>query len=101
MQRQFNRCTEIALLNYILYLWSKFQRTKGINTQFRPFSRDNLTPQALIYYSCSKALHNIGNENQARINTRSKVCMSHMPTNLEIETLSLLGHDSIGMKAQH
>ena len=35
------------------------------------------------------------------IKSLKRECMSHLPMNLEIETLSSLGHDSIGMKAQH
>ena len=40
-------------------------------------------------------------KSQAIKSLKKRECMSHLPMNLEIETLSLLGHGSIGMNAQH
>ena len=76
-------------------------KTKAINTQFWSFSRDNLTPQTLIL-SARKLLHKHRQKKiQARFWTQKPNVWATLPMNLEIETLSSIGRDSIGMKAQH
>ena len=76
-------------------------KTKAMNTQFGPISRDNLTPQTLIL-SARKLLHRHKQiKIQARFTHKKPNVWATLPMNLEIETLSSIGRDSIGMKAQH
>ena len=66
--RRFNRwLREISAELQTLLLIQIF-KTKAINTQFGPFSRDNLTPQTLIL-SARKFLHK---HRQIKIQARFK-----------------------------
>ena len=52
-------------------------KTKAINTQFGPFSRDNLTPQTLILIVLASFYIEIGKlRSKQGLNTKTK-CMSH------------------------
>jgi len=101
-RRRFNRWLRKISAELQTLLLIQIFKTKAINTQFGPFSRDNLTPQTLILIVLASFYINISK-------LRSKWGFKHkkpnawatLPINLKIETLSSIGRDSIGMKAQH
>ena len=77
-------------------------KTKAINAQFGPFSRDNLTPQTLILIVLASFYINIGKLRSKRgFKHKKPNVWATLPMNLEIETLGSIGRGSIGMKAQH
>ena len=98
--RQFNRWLRKFSAELQTLLLIQIFKTKALNTQFGPFSRDNLTPQTLIL-SAHKLLHRHKQiKIQARFKHKKPNVWATLPMNLEIETLSSIGRGSIGMKAQ-
>ena len=99
--RRLNRWLRKFVVELQTLLLIQISKTKAINTQFGPFSRDNLTPQTLIL-SARKLLHKHRQiKIQARFKYKKPNVWATLPMNLEIETLSSIGRGSIGMKAQH
>ena len=101
-RRRFNRwLKKISAELQTLLLIQNF-KTKAINTQFGPFSRDNLTPQTLILIVLASFYINIGKLRSKRgFKHKKPNVWATLPMNIEIETLSSIGRGSIGMKAQH
>ena len=76
-RRRFNRWLRKFSAKLQTLLLIQILKTKAINTQFGPFSRDNLTPQILIQ-SARKLLHKHRQiKIQARFKTQKTKCMSH------------------------
>ena len=99
--RRFNRWLREFSAELQTLLLIQISKTNTKNTQFGPFSRDNLTPQTLIL-SARKFLHKHRQiKIQARFKTQKPNIWATLPMNLEIETLSSMGRGSIGMKAQN
>ena len=100
-RRRFNRWLRKFSAELQTLLLIQISKTKAINAQFGPFSRDNLTPQTLIL-SARKLLHTHRQiKIQVRFETQKPNVWATLSMNLEIETLSSIGRDSKGMKTQH
>ena len=101
-RRRFNRWLKKISAELQTLLLIQILKTKAINTQFGPFLRDNLTPQTLILIVLATFYINIGKLRSKRgFKHKKPNVWATLPMNLEIETLSSIGRDSIGMKAQH
>ena len=75
--RRFNRWLRKISAELQTLLLIQIFKTKAINTQFGPFSRDNLTPQTLILIVLESFYIHIGKLRFKRgLNTKIK-CMSH------------------------
>ena len=75
--RRFNRWLRKISAELQTLLLIQIFKTEAINTQFGPFSRDNLTPQTLIL-SARKLLYKHRQiKIQARFKHKKTKCMSH------------------------